>query len=510
MSPLLLLPSDLISKAPGEHVIALSETTEENYYAIARFIMQVDEWLLNFVGMGHSKTLFIWVYAVSVFILALVIGQCFTWIIVKTTRLIGRKVNTDIYIRLRQQRFFIRACRIVTPIVFLILIQFTLVTRHSLAAILSRLTWIYILCIVTMSICTLTNVVWEHIDARENKQRLPLRGLLQLVKGVLWLIALIICCAILFNKSPATLLTGLGAFAAVLMLIFKDSILGVVAGVQLSENDSLHVGDWIKVNGTDANGTVIEVTLTTVKVRNWDKTITTIPPYTLVSGSFTNYRDMQQSSTRRIQRSYMIDADSVVPADEALLSKWSEIPLLKDWISKKMEQRKAGKVEDVNNSDGLVDGSIETNLGVFRAYLKLYLDANPNVCHAADGISFCFVTTLAQTAAGIPLQLYCFTNTSAWLSYEAIQASIIEHVAVMLAQFNLYTFENPSGRDTIIDGYMSPGKNSDVLFGLPYPFFRNGGTPGNPASPMPRSAYSEPTAMQVPQSAPVPPISSTK
>lgn len=281
--------------------------------------------------------------------------------------------------------------------------------------------------------------------------------------------AAIIVIAIILDKSPGTLFAGLGAFAAVLMLVFKDSILGVVAGVQLSENDSLHVGDWIKVDGTNADGTVMEVSLTHVKVLNWDKTITTLPPYNLVSGSFTNYRTMSESNTRRIQRSCMVDADSVVPTDDAMLDEFAKLPFMEEWITKKREQRAAGKVEDVNNSEGLVDGSIETNLGVFRAYLRMYLDNNPHIDHSG-GLGYCFVTTLPQTSVGIPLQIYCFTNTSAWLEYEAIQSTIMEHISAMLYKFRLYTFENPTGRDTLLEGYLSPGKDPNSVFGVPYPF----------------------------------------
>ncbi len=268
--------------------------------------------------------------------------------------------------------------------------------------------------------------------------------------------AAIIIVAVILDKSPARLLAGLGAFAAVLMLIFKDSILGVVAGVQLSENDSLHVGDWIKVHGTEANGTVAEVSLTAVKVQNWDKTTTTIPPYSLISSGFTNYRTMQKSDTRRICRSYMIDADSVLPATD-------------EHITKKLAQKAAGKVADVDNPEGLVDGTIDTNLGLFRAYMKMWLDANPHISHDSD----CFVSTLAQTPSGIPFQVYCFTATSRWFPYEAIQDTVFEHLAAMLRFFSLYTFENPSGRDTVVDGYISPGKNINTVFGVPYPFFLN-------------------------------------
>lgn len=244
------------------------------------------------------------------------------------------------------------------------------------------------------------------------------------------------------------------------------------------------MGDWIEVPGKDANGTVTEVSLTEVKVVNWDKTVTTVPPYSLISGGFKNYKNMQDSHTRRIQRSYMIDADSVVRTTDDMLAEFAKLPLIKDWIAKKIAQRDAGKREDVNNSEGLVDGTIDTNLGVFRAYMKLYLEADPNISH----VDTCFVTTLAQTATGIPLQIYCFTNTSAWLAYESIQASVFEHFAAVMHEFHLYTFENPSGRDTLIDGYMSPGKNPQYVFGMPYPFFQNSGTPDNPGIP-PEGVY---------------------
>ncbi|MCM1377657.1 MAG: mechanosensitive ion channel family protein [Clostridium sp.] len=458
----------------------IDSQTEENYYAIARVIMKIDHWILDFFGLGHNSTLFLWLYAILVFALSFVIGWVLQLFVVWITRAIGKKFDTDLYRRLREHHFFVRASRIIPPLIFLILIQFTFTSQQSLSAWLSRFCWVYITFVVSLSLCKIADSLWEHIDERENKRKLPLKGLVQLIKGILWIIAVIFCVGILCDKSPTSLLAGLGAFSAVLMLVFKDNILGVVAGVQLSENDSLHVGDWIKVSGTDANGTVLEVTLTSVKVQNWDKTITTLPPYSLISGSFTNYRNMQLSNTRRIQRSYMIDADSVLPTDDAMLDEYAKLPLLKEWIAAKRAQRAAGKVCDSNNPDGLADGSIESNLGVFRAYLTLYLNSHPQIARGDDNT--CFVTTLGQTPTGIPLQIYCFTNTSSWLPYEAIQASVFEHIAVMLYRFNLYTFENPTGRDTLIDGYLSPGKCLDGIYGIPYPFFAGEGTPQNPGA----------------------------
>ena len=451
----------------------------EGTFALAHLLMRVVRWFLGLFHLEDQETLFTAVYACLVFLIAWGLGFCVKWLVLSIVRKIGERKKGLVYETLTSQHFFTKCVKIFPAIVFLILIQFTLNGRMTLSSWLTRLTWIYLIFVLCKALSVLADVMWTKIDSRENKRRLPLKGLVQLVKGMLWIIWTIVTVAIILDKSPGSLLAGLGAFAAVLMLVFKDSILGVVAGVQLSENDSLHEGDWIKVSGTDANGIVTEVSLTAVKVRNWDKTTTTLPPYSLVSNGFTNYNTMQQSNTRRIQRAYMIDADSVVPCDQVLLDEFSQIPLMKDWIAKKIEQRKGGREQNAGNPEGLADGSIDTNLGVFRAYVKMWLDANPNIAKE-DSSDLRFVTLLPQTANGIPLQIYCFTNTSVWATYEAIMSSVFEHIAVMLYRFHLYTYESPSGRDTIIDGYMCPGKDPATLFGIPYPFFNGSGTPETP------------------------------
>ena len=479
---LLLLPQALREEAhPELPVVHTHGVAAESTYTIAKVIMSAVEWILDLFGLGSHDSLFTFIYAAVVFLIAFAIGQIVKIIVVFVADHLSKVVKSDLYMGMRDSHLFTKICRIIPPLVFLIFIQFTLVYKATLAMWLTRLTWIYIIYIVADSLCILANVIWDHVDSRENKKKLPLKGLVQLVKGIVWIIAVIIIVGILIDKSPASLLAGLGAFAAVLMLVFKDSILGVVAGVQLSENDSLHVGDWIKVPGTDANGNVIEVSLTSVKVENFDKTVTTLPPYSLISGSFTNYRPMQLSGTRRILRCYMIDSDSVLPASSEMLAAYARIPLLSDWISKKIAQKEAGKVEDINNSDGLVDGSIDTNLGVFRAYLKLWLDANPHISHSDT----CFISTLAQTPNGIPLQVYCFTSTSQWLPYEAIQSKVFETIATMLGSFHLYTYENASGRDEVLNGVLEYGANPELFFGVPYPFMQKGGTPDSPARDYP-------------------------
>lgn len=172
----------------------------------------------------------------------------------------------------------------------------------------------------------------------------------------------------------------------------------------------------------------------------------------------------------------MIDADSVVETTDQMLQEFRDIPLMAEWIDAKVRQRDEGKVQNVNNSEGLADGTIDTNLGMFRAYMVMWLRNNPDISQNSD----LFVTTLPQTAAGIPLQIYCFTATSKWFQYEGIMAGVFEHIAVMMYRFHLYIFENPSGRDTLIDGYLSPGKSPEFVTGIPYPFFQKSGNPMNP------------------------------
>lgn len=421
---------------------------EEHYYSIANFFMKMAHGILDFLHLHDNGTLFIYVYTILVFAISFGIGWILQWILVGIGHRLSKRLTNDIYVNLVSQKFFVRICRIVPAIIFLILIQFTLDSNVTLSKWLSKFTLSYVIILIAIALCTLVNVIWLHVNSRENKKKLPLKGLASLVKGIIVIIAAIIVIALLVNRSPAHLLAGLGAFAAVVMLVFKDSILGVVAGVQLSENDSLHVGDWIQAG--NANGLVREVTLTQVKIQNWDKTVSTIPPYSLVSDGFTNYGPMQDSNTRLVKRAYLIDADSVTEASDELLDSLAKIPLLTDWITKKREQKAAGKVENVFNSAGLVDGSIETNLGIFRAYMALYLRQDPHILQQQDDISSLFVHTLPQTAQGIPLQLYFFTSTSKWVPYESICSSIFEHVAVMLPKFNLRTFESPTGRDIML------------------------------------------------------------
>ena len=331
---------------------------------------------------------------------------------------------------------------LVAPIVLYILLPLA-ISNLGLLSFIQRICMIYIIAVFLKFISSLLTALFHVYSEKEQFRDRPLKGLLQTVQVILFFIGGIIIVSILIDKSPMVLLTGLGASAAVLMLVFKDSIMGFVSGIQLSANNMLRVGDWIQMPKYGADGTVIEVTLNTVKVRNWDNTITTIPPYALVSDSFQNWRGMQESGGRRIKRSIRIDMNSVKFCTPEMLAKYKKIQLLKDYIE---ETEKV--IEDYNKEHGidnsiLVNGRRQTNLGVFRAYLTNYLKSLPTVNQDLT----CMVRQLQPTEQGIPLELYFFSAIKAWVLYEGVQADVFDHVLAIIPEFDLHVFQNPTGED---------------------------------------------------------------
>ena len=331
---------------------------------------------------------------------------------------------------------------LVAPILLYILLPLA-ISNLGLLSFIQRICMIYIIAVFLKFISSLLTALFHVYSEKEQFRDRPLKGLLQTVQVILFFIGGIIIVSILIDKSPMVLLTGLGASAAVLMLVFKESIMGFVSGIQLSANNMLRVGDWIQMPKYGADGTVIEVTLNTVKVRNWDNTITTIPPYALVSDSFQNWRGMQESGGRRIKRSIRIDMNSVKFCTPEMLAKYKKIQLLKDYIE---ETEKV--IEDYNKEHGidnsiLVNGRRQTNLGVFRAYLTNYLKSLPTVNQDLT----CMVRQLQPTEQGIPLELYFFSAIKAWVPYEGVQADVFDHVLAIIPEFDLHVFQNPTGED---------------------------------------------------------------
>ena len=270
-----------------------------------------------------------------------------------------------------------------------------------------------------------------------------IKSYVQLGKLALMLVGAIVIVAALIDRSPLILLSGLGAMSAVLMLVFKDTILSFTAGVQLSTNDMLRVGDWIQMPQVGADGDVVDIALHTVKVQNWDKTITTIPTWRLMSESYRNWRGMSEAGGRRIKRTLQIDAASVHFLTEADMDRLARIALLAPYLEEKREA-----VHATNTALG--DGAATptnlrrlTNIGTFRAYVQAYLRAHPGI---HQGMTL-MVRTMEPTAEGVPLELYCFTATTAWVRYEGIQGDIFDHLIAVLPEFDLRLYQSPTGHD---------------------------------------------------------------
>lgn len=308
---------------------------------------------------------------------------------------------------------------------------------------LQRMCMIYIIAVFLRFISVFMAAVYHVYSERDKFRDRPLKGLLQTAQIITFFIGGICIISILINRSPVVLLTGIGASAAILILVFKDSIMGFLSGIQLSANNMLMVGDWIAMPKYGADGTVIEVTLTTVKVRNWDNTITTIPPYALVSDSFQNWRGMRESGGRRVKRSINIDMNSVRFCTPKMLNKYRKIGLLKAYIDEKEQVVEAYNKEHGIDNSILVNGRRQTNLGVFRAYLTNYLRSLPDV----NQDLMCMVRQLQPTEQGIPLELYFFSSIKDWVPYEGIQADVFDHVLAIITEFDLRVFQNPTGAD---------------------------------------------------------------
>jgi miniconductance mechanosensitive channel len=271
----------------------------------------------------------------------------------------------------------------------------------------------------------------------------PIKGYIQVAKIILYLLVAITIISYLLGQNPLIMIGGLGAFSAVLLLVFKDSLLGLVAGVQLTMNDMLRPGDWISLPKYDADGTVIDITLTTIKVQNWDRTYTTIPAYALFSESFKNWRGMEESGGRRIKRSINIDMNSVKFCTPGMLQKFERFHYVSKYIKdKEAEIEKFNKELNID-PDILVNGRRQTNLGVFRNYLKNYLLNHPKI---NPDMTF-LIRHLQPTETGIPIEVYVFSREQAWAVYEGIQADIFDHILSVIPEFELRVFQNPTGAD---------------------------------------------------------------
>ena len=380
-----------------------------------------------------------------------IIGIC--WLVHLATRRLTIRVIEKIALRsqthwddaLHEEEVFERAVAIVPVFIAWQAVEFLLdaqgASDHDLTDIFSRLIIATAVVVVTRGLLALLSAANRIYGANPNHAGRPIKGYVQLVKIAVSVVATILVVAALANESPVIFLSGLGAMTAILLLIFRDTILSLVASVQISGNDMVRVGDWIEMAQFGADGDVIDVALHTVKVQNWDKTITTIPTHRLISDPFKNWRYMSLSGGRRIKRALNIDVSSVRFLSDEEITRWGELELLRDYIAGKLRDIE-GFNEGRNRSEN-ADIRRLTNLGTFRTYIELFLKASP-VIHQNMTL---MVRQLPAGAQGIPLELYCFSNITDWVAYEGIQSDLFDHFIALAPEFGLRVFQSPAGSD---------------------------------------------------------------
>lgn len=384
----------------------------------------------------------------SVIIIIAVYALCFLAnIITKKVllRLVSRIIEQSRYKwceKLYEHRMFHRTAHLVTPLI----VSFFAGCFPGYEEWIKRVLSAYVTFILLLIIDSVLNAADDIYRTYDISKTRPIKGFLQVIKIVSIVIGIIIIVSSLIGQNPLILIGGLGAMSAVIMLVFQSSILGFVAGIQLTSNDMVRIGDWIQMPKYDADGTVTELTLTTVKVRNFDNSITTIPAQAMVTDSFRNWRGMTESGARRIKRSISIDISSIKFCTEEMLDYFSRIEYLKDYISDKMKE-----IEEYNRRLNIdtsvpVNGRRMTNIGTFRFYVQNYVANHPGIRKDKTVL----VHQLPPTTEGLPLEICAFADTTDGQKYEKIQADIFDHLFAVLPQFGLRAYQKPSGFDLSI------------------------------------------------------------
>ncbi len=364
-------------------------------------------------------------------------------IILRGVRHAVKKTNTKWDDALMERRMFSRLSHLAPAVVIYAAAPIVFAEFESAINTMRLVSTVYMVLVGLFVIDAFLNAVVDIYRSYEFSRRLPIRGFVQILKILIFFAAGVIVFSVIVDRDPSKLLTGMGAMTAVLMLIFKDSILGFVAGIQLSTNKMVHIGDWIEMPKYGADGDVIDISLTTVKVQNWDMTISTIPAYALISDTFKNWQGMSESGGRRIKRAVYIDMNSIQFCDASMLEKFKRFGHISGYIeSKRTEVSTWNMDQDVDDSE-LVNGRRLTNIGTFRAYLVAYLQHHPKINKKMTFL----VRQLAPTSKGLAIQIYVFSSDKAWASYEDIQADIFDHVLATIPFFGLRVFQEPTGAD---------------------------------------------------------------
>lgn len=400
-------------------------------------------WFSTELGLEQMAPLIVdFILLLFLLILALIVNFLAKKFVLSIVEHFASKSRTDWDDVLVKNGFFRRLSHF-APALVIYLMSSVFFENDTAVLMTRRIAEIYMLIVAIFTIDSFLSSVVDIYHRYDATGKLPIRIVAQVLKIILYVVIVIIIFSTVIGKSPAFFIGGLGAMAAVLMLIFKDPILGLAAGIQLSANDMVRKGDWIEMPKYGADGDVIDISLTTVKVQNWDKTIVTIPTFALVSEGVKNWRGMSESGGRRIKRSIFIDMTSVKFCTPEMIAKFNRIQYLSSYINNKKKE-----LEDYNSSQNiddsvLVNGRRMTNLGTFRAYLESYLRDHPKI---SKNLTF-LVRQLDPGPTGLPIEVYVFSSDQVWANYEAIQADIFDHILAVIPEFGLKVYQNPTGAD---------------------------------------------------------------
>ncbi|MEM7360456.1 MAG: mechanosensitive ion channel family protein [Pseudomonadota bacterium] len=364
-------------------------------------------------------------------------------ILVKLINSFIDKTESDLDDILVKRRVFNRAAYLVPALLIYRLAPEALENYPDLSALFTTLVAIYFVLAIASLVVALIDSLLDIYHTFPVSRQVPIQSFGQVAKLVTYFLAMIVLVSLVVGESPLKLFAGLGAMTAVLMLVFKDPILGFVAGLQLSYNRMVGLGDWVEIPQHQASGDIMEIGLTTVKVRNFDNTITTVPTQNLITDSFKNWRGMQESGGRRIKRAITIDLNSVKFCDQDDLARYSKIDYIKDYIASKSDELEAHNKEHVVDHEAMANGRRLTNVGTFRAYMLAYLQHHPHI-HKEMTI---MVRQLAATESGLPIEIYAFSAIKEWAQYETIQADIFDHLFAVAREFDLRVFQKPTGAD---------------------------------------------------------------
>ncbi|MFT4535198.1 MAG: miniconductance mechanosensitive channel [Saprospiraceae bacterium] len=404
----------------------------------------VRDWIINQgIELANADVLARALVFISIILLSLITYWIAKHFILKgLTAIIGR-TTTEWDDMILRKKVFNRLAHLAPALVLYIFSPVPFDGYDGITSVISGIVLIFMILIILLALDAFLNATLAIYNTYEVSNRIPIKGFIQVFKIIIYFTSIIFILSILVNKTPFYLFSGLGALTAVLMFIFKDSILGFVAGIQLSANQMVSKNDWISMPKYGADGEIIEIALTTVKVQNWDKTITTIPTYALITESFKNWRGMSDSGGRRIKRSINIDMNTIQFCTEEMLGRFSKIQYITSYIEKKKtELSEKNKLDHVDDCS-LVNGRRMTNIGTFRAYVEAYLSNNPMINMEMTFL----VRQLAPSEHGLPIEIYVFSRDQEWANYESIQSNIFDHILAVVPEFDLRVFQEPTGMD---------------------------------------------------------------